>query len=151
MRILLPIDSSEFSEAAIQTVMAQFEPRGSDVHVFHAVDWERGVRQASAFAQGPAAVQDLLTQRDQMCRHAEALVEQAATRLRSAGFTVSTAIAAEGDPRTAILDTATAWKADLIVVGSHGRTGLDRFLLGSVAEGVVRHARCSVEVVRRPA
>lgn len=58
----------------------------------------------------------------------------------------------EGGPREVIADDAKAWSADLIVVGSHGYTGLKRFLLGSVAQSVVGHAPCSVEVVReRPA
>jgi nucleotide-binding universal stress UspA family protein len=49
-----------------------------------------------------------------------------------------------------ILDTAAKWHADLIVIGSHGRKGLDRFLLGSVSEAVARHAPCSVQIVRVP-
>lgn len=48
-----------------------------------------------------------------------------------------------------ILDEATHWGADLIVVGSHGRRGVDRFLLGSVSEAVALHAACSVEVIRK--
>ena len=55
----------------------------------------------------------------------------------------------DGDPRSAIVDEAEEWGADLIVVGSHGYTGLKRWLLGSVAQSVVGHAPCSVEVVRR--
>jgi nucleotide-binding universal stress UspA family protein len=54
-----------------------------------------------------------------------------------------------GDPRSFILDTAKAWGADLIVLGSHGRHGWDRLLMGSVAESVAFHAHCSVEVIRR--
>ena len=46
------------------------------------------------------------------------------------------------------VDEATEWPADLIVLGSHGYTGLKRWLLGSVAQSVVAHASCSVEVVR---
>jgi nucleotide-binding universal stress UspA family protein len=47
-----------------------------------------------------------------------------------------------------ILDEAKTWGADLIVMGSHGRHGLDRLVMGSVAEAVASHAHCSVEVVR---
>jgi nucleotide-binding universal stress UspA family protein len=53
-----------------------------------------------------------------------------------------------GDARQEILDSAAEWHSDVIVLGSHGRHGLDRFLLGSVSESVVRHATCSVDVVR---
>jgi nucleotide-binding universal stress UspA family protein len=47
-----------------------------------------------------------------------------------------------------ILDEAESWGADLIVVGSHGYRAWERFLLGSVSQSVVSHAKCSVEVVR---
>jgi nucleotide-binding universal stress UspA family protein len=43
---------------------------------------------------------------------------------------------------------ADEWKADLIVLGSHGKHGIEKFLLGSVAESVARHAKCSVMIVR---
>jgi nucleotide-binding universal stress UspA family protein len=56
----------------------------------------------------------------------------------------------EGTPAEAICDTADEVNADLIVVGSHGRTGIKRFFLGSVAERVVRMASCSVLVARKP-
>jgi nucleotide-binding universal stress UspA family protein len=46
------------------------------------------------------------------------------------------------------VDLAKEWKADLIVLGSHGRRGMDRILMGSVSENVAIHAHCSVEVVR---
>jgi universal stress protein A len=54
-----------------------------------------------------------------------------------------------GDPVESIVGTARGWPADLVVIGSHGRDGLNRVLLGSVAEGVTRHAPCPVLVVRR--
>ena len=65
------------------------------------------------------------------------------------GFDASASVR-EGDPKTVILDCATEWGADLIVVGSHGRKGVARFVLGSVSEVVARYARCSVEIVRLP-
>ena len=55
-----------------------------------------------------------------------------------------------GDIRERIIDSAEEWGADLIVVGSHGRSGIPRLLLGSVAEFVGRHTKCSVEILRRP-
>ncbi|HEY9788667.1 MAG TPA: universal stress protein [Candidatus Obscuribacterales bacterium] len=56
----------------------------------------------------------------------------------------------DGFPKEAIIQVASKWEADLIVVGSHGRTGLSRFLLGSVSGAVVSHAPCSVTIVRIP-
>src|SRR6266542_527979 len=54
-----------------------------------------------------------------------------------------------GSPRSVILEEADRWNADLIVIGSHGYGAWQRFLLGSVSQSVVSHAKCSVEVVRR--
>ena len=78
---------------------------------------------------------------------ARELVERIANELRSTGFKVDTAVEV-GDIREKIIDSAAEWGADLIVVGSHGRSGIPRLLLGSVAEFVARHAKCSVEIVR---
>lgn len=55
-----------------------------------------------------------------------------------------------GDPRDLIVQTAADVHADLIVMGTHGRRGVSRALLGSVAEGVLRHAHCPVLTIRKP-
>jgi len=55
-----------------------------------------------------------------------------------------------GDPATAVVEAANEENADLIVLGTHGRTGLTRLLMGSVAEAVVRRAKCPVLVVKHP-
>jgi len=68
--------------------------------------------------------------------------------VKAADISAETAVR-EGDPRSAIVDEADEWGADLVVIGSHGRTGVTRWLLGSVAGAIVSHAPCSVEVVRR--
>lgn len=52
-----------------------------------------------------------------------------------------------GNPRIEILNTAEEWKADLIILGTHGRTGFDHFISGSVAEGVARRSLCPVLIV----
>jgi nucleotide-binding universal stress UspA family protein len=84
---------------------------------------------------------------DDQKKPAHELVEQIASELRGGGFKVDAAVEV-GDIRERIIDAAEEWGADLIVVGSHGRSGIPRFLLGSVAEFVARHAECSVEIVR---
>jgi nucleotide-binding universal stress UspA family protein len=56
----------------------------------------------------------------------------------------------EGDPASAIVQAATATNCDMIVMGTHGRSGLNRLLMGSVAEAVVRHALCPVLTVKTP-
>jgi nucleotide-binding universal stress UspA family protein len=70
--------------------------------------------------------------------------------IRDAGLATERAVLVD-NPKSAILDEAKEWEADLIVVGSHGRRGLDRLLLGSVSEAVAMHAHCSVDVIRQPA
>ena len=83
-------------------------------------------------------------------KQGRALVDRVAQALRSAGLKTETAVA-NGEVRETIVDRAVQWGADLIVLGSHGRRGASRFLLGSVAESVARHAPCSVKIVRLPA
>jgi nucleotide-binding universal stress UspA family protein len=56
----------------------------------------------------------------------------------------------EDRPYQVILHEAENWHADLIVVGSHGRSGLDRLVMGSISEAVALHAKCSVEIIREP-
>lgn len=145
MKILLAIDDSKFSEEAKKTVIAQAQPQGTEVRVLHVTD------SSPLFITGEMGAQmpDVNTLQEAQLMRANALVERAAEELRAVGFKVTTAVE-EGDPKTKIIDQAAEWHADLIIVGSHGRKGLDRFLLGSVSEAVARHARCSVEIVRTP-
>ena len=84
----------------------------------------------------------------QQTSDAERLIGRVADAVKTTDMSTETAVR-EGDPRSAIVDEANEWGADLIVVGSHGRTGVMRWLLGSVAHAIVGHAPCSVEVVRR--
>jgi nucleotide-binding universal stress UspA family protein len=77
-------------------------------------------------------------------------VSRAEQVLASAGLEASGEVLS-GNPREIILNDAKKWNADLIVVGSHGRRGFKRFLLGSVSEAVAMNAHCSVVVVRRAA
>lgn len=81
-------------------------------------------------------------------KSARDLTKKTADSLKQKGFKVDTEVR-QGDPRSEIVDEAGKWKADLIVMGSHGYTGIKRLLLGSVASSVVSHAPCSVEIVRQ--
>ena len=82
-------------------------------------------------------------------QEAQSLAERAAARLRSnfPGWE-STAEASVGSPARELVRKADEWKPDLIVVGSHGRSAVERLLLGSVSLGVLTYARCSVRVAR---
>jgi nucleotide-binding universal stress UspA family protein len=148
VKILLALDMSKGSEEALRAVLTEFTPARHDVRVFHAVDWAEHLPASFLYARGPEAAESVIGFRDRLLREVDGYVRAAAERLRAAGFTVSTEVSPEGDPPRAILKEAAAWPADLIVVGSHGRSGLERVLLGSVSDRVVRHAPCSVHVVR---
>jgi nucleotide-binding universal stress UspA family protein len=147
MKILLAVDNSEYSEAAVNAVIHQFAPDRTEVQVLHADDWPKGLPAALTFAEGPKAADDILERHETMRREAAALVAHAARRLRTAGFEATTSVR-DGDPQQTILECAADWHPDLIVLGSHGRRGFDRLLLGSVSEGVARRAACSVEIIR---
>jgi len=151
MKILLAIDDSKFAEAATHAVLSQVRQDHTQVLVLHVMDWSNfmptpfpvvGVQ--PLFSEGQ--LESIIKSETQ---RAQDLVKTAAERLRSAGFDASISVR-EGAPKMVILDCATEWGADLIVVGSHGRKGLTRFVLGSVSEAVARHAHCSVEIVRLP-
>jgi nucleotide-binding universal stress UspA family protein len=138
----LAIDDSKFSQAATEAVTAQAKPQEAEVRVLHVVEPIPIYPDGQAWGYGSE-----FTAEER--KEAEGLVARAGQRLRDAGFQVTTAIE-EGNPKVVIIDSATEWAADLIILGSHGRKGLDRFLIGSVSEAVARHARCSVQIVRVP-
>jgi nucleotide-binding universal stress UspA family protein len=144
MKTLLAVDGSSFSRTACELVASQMRPQGAEVLVLQVVEpffYSTPPQMAPGYApEMVERLQDLLKQ-------AEGSVAQAAESLRTAGFTVHTRVV-EAEVRTGILDVAAEWHADVIVLGSHGRRGLERFMLGSVAESVARHARCSVLIVR---
>jgi nucleotide-binding universal stress UspA family protein len=78
---------------------------------------------------------------------------EAETRLASTprpGDIETQGVIAEGDPVTEILRAAAEERADFIVLGTHGRTGLTRLLMGSVAENVIRRATCPVLAAKTP-
>ena len=139
MRMLMGLDASKFTESTIKAVVAQCRPENVEVMLLHVLQ---------PIAPAPPQMDayfapELETEK----KAADEFVQRAATELREAGFKTETKVEV-GDIREGILDCATDWGADLIVLGSHGQRGLGRWLLGSVSEFVARHAKCSVEIVR---
>jgi nucleotide-binding universal stress UspA family protein len=143
MKILVGVDDSKFSEEALRAVAAQIRPQGAEVRILH-------VLQPIAFSAPPQMSAKYAPELEDQGKQARELVESAAKTLRAAGFKVDTLVE-KGDVRLKIIDSAAEWNTDLIVVGSHGRSGVPRLLLGSVAEFVARNAVCSVEIVRSAA
>jgi nucleotide-binding universal stress UspA family protein len=143
MNILLAIDGSTFSQSAIEAVMAHSNANGTEVRILHVVEPIPVYADTQGWGFGTEPAGLIEEERAQ----AEGLVARAAQQLRDAGFKPTTEIEI-GNPKMVIVDTAAQWPADLIVLGSHGRKGLEHFLMGSVSEAVARHAPCSVEIVR---
>jgi nucleotide-binding universal stress UspA family protein len=150
MKILLATDGSACSLAATNSVAGRLWPDGTVFQILSVeqlISLDAPMAGSSLSAIYPASLLEELI--SDAHHRADSAVEASTKILRHAGLTVATPKEAPvGDPRSVILDTATSWPADLIVVGSHGRRGLDRFLIGSVAESVAVHAHCSVEVIR---
>jgi|ERR1017187_9438829 nucleotide-binding universal stress UspA family protein len=141
MRILMGVDDSQFTGDTLKAIVAQRRAENAEVLVLHVLQ-----------PQGPTPPQmgsGYAPELEAENKAAGALVERIAEELRSAGFKADTRIKV-GDIREGILDSAAEWRADLILVGSRGQRGIQHFLLGSVAEFVARHAKCSVEIVRTP-
>lgn len=146
MRVLLAIDESPYSTTVARTVIAQIQKKGTEVRVLHVVE---PISVYISAAMIPHYVPNVSEIEEDRKKQAQELVERTARQLRKAGFRTSETVGA-GDPKVEIIDHAKQWRADLIVVGSHGWRGLRRFLMGSVSEAVTRHAGCSVQVVRIP-
>jgi nucleotide-binding universal stress UspA family protein len=145
MKLLLPVDGSDSSKAAVQNVISRPWPAGTEVKVLHVVEPPTLLMERQMTGPDPEFEMVWNALRGQ----AKELVGKTVEKVRAAGLNASPELV-EGDPKSQIIDVAKDWKADLIVLGSHGRTGLGRFLMGSVSEGVVRHAHCSVEIIRTP-
>jgi nucleotide-binding universal stress UspA family protein len=146
MRILLALDGSKHSAVVRDALIAQAKPGDAEVHLLHVVEpFPVDLAQKLGSRDSP----DFPAARFEQREWAKEMLAQATEMLCSAGFKVTSSVM-EGDARTVILEHAESWHADLIMVGSHGRTGLVQFLMGSVSEAVARHAGCSVEIVRSP-
>lgn len=151
MNVLLAIDESAGSRAALRAVIDR-TPKTAHIKVLSAVELPSASVKFAAAAAGQVVgyPAPLAPQIEAAARRAAQIVDEAVEELHRAGFTASGAVES-GDARSVIVDTAEQDHDDVIVVGAHGRTGLERLLLGSVSEAVARHAPCSVEIVRAPA
>jgi len=143
MRILVAVDDSKHSEATINVLANYFKPQSTEVKILH-------VLIPITLSALPQMSRGYAPELEQQGAQARALVDRYAQQLRTNGYKVDSAVES-GDVRETIIDSAARWHADLVLLGSRGHKGMERLLLGSVAESVVRHAGCSVLVVRLPA
>lgn len=139
-QILVPIDGSECSLYALELAANFAREQQARLSIITVVDPAKAAAMAFGEASMAAACLDALED------EGRALAQDAASRVRAIWACDVTVL--DGPPVDAIIDYARESGADLIVIGSHGRTGLPRLLLGSVAEGVIRNAGTPVLVAR---
>jgi len=145
-RILAPTDFSPGADAALSYARTLAEKFGASLQLLHVM--EDPV--ASVMMSVDSYVPDLPELRESMVQEAATQLEG---RLSEKDRTVlkATGVAMFGSGARCIVDYATEQDVDLIVMGTHGRTGMSHLLMGSVAERVVRTAPCAVMTVREPA
>jgi nucleotide-binding universal stress UspA family protein len=136
--VLVPLDFSEHSRRALDCAISLAQPFNATIHLLHVVE-------ALVFPPDVEVVDSAAL--------AAQLNEEAAKSLEKWSKEASSRAVIEedlraGTPYREIIDAADETKADLIIMGTQGRTGLTRLLIGSTAERVVRHAHCPVLVVR---
>jgi len=140
-RILVPLDGSQFSEGALEQAQMLAECAGGQIELLRvAVHPSNYVYVADA-----AALADLY---DSDRAHCEDYLKSVAARVAGQTSVQVTTAVLEGVVADAVLDYAEDTDADLIVMSTHGRSGMERWLLGSVAEKVVRGAKMPVMLVR---
>ena len=146
MKILLAVDGSECSDAAVKSVADRPWPTGTVVKVFAAVELPF-VPTTETWALPDSYYAELEKAQSEKAKVA---MDKAVKTLRESQglvFEILTDMHV-GQAQSMIIDEAEQWGADLIVLGSHGYRGFKRFLLGSVSQAVAAHAKCSVEIVR---
>ena len=148
MKILLAVDGSDYSDAAVQELAKRPWPPQSEVKVITVLEIP-----APGGIEPWAISPDYFENVESALRPAaQAILDSALLKLKTITdktLKISSEII-QGSPAQVIVDEAKSWGADLIILGSRGLGIWNRLLLGSVSNAVVHHAKCSVEIVRTP-
>jgi nucleotide-binding universal stress UspA family protein len=142
-RILCPVDFSDSSDYALRYALAFASAYDADLEVMHVVELPFMPPYAASTAP------DLTLAVERIKEESQKMLDRLAERSRALGLRVASRLVM-GAPFVEIINAARAGTADLIVMGTHGRTGLRHVLIGSVAEKVVRKAPCPVLTVKHP-
>lgn len=146
MKILVAVDYGLYGEAQIKFMTRCFTEQKNEIIVLHVVEpviWELQANYLAVMPLSDAIIKD---RRDS----AEKLIIEVAEKLRAVCTSSSVSgVIREGSVSNEIIAAASDENADLLIVGSHGRTGLEKFLLGSVSQAICSHASCSVLIARR--
>ena len=140
--ILVALDGSECSRKALDMAVRLAKEQGARCTVCTVVDVVRAAA-SMTFATGDLVNQWIAT----LNEDARRIESEAIAKYADSGVAIETKVL-EGYPSSSLLDVAKNENADLIVMGSHGRTGLKRLWLGSVAESVVQEATIPILIVR---
>jgi nucleotide-binding universal stress UspA family protein len=146
MKILIAYDGSSAADAALREVRVRPWPARTQVRVVSVVDWP--VTLELPFPPDPRA--DIADVRAVLTERAKKSLAKAEETLSSRADLDVTSEVREGSPKSSLLDAIEAWKPDLVMAGSTGKSGLKKLLVGSVCHALVTHAPCSVEVVKTP-
>jgi nucleotide-binding universal stress UspA family protein len=141
-RICCPIDFSDASRAAMEVAADVARRGGADLVLLHAYPIPGYTFPDGSVVASPKMMQELA---DQAQRHLEEWRSEAERLVGAPRVTTEKAV---GEPAAEIVSFARANGVDLLVLGTHGRTGLEHALMGSIAERVVRRAHCPVLTVR---
>ena len=153
MKILIAYDGSDCANAALEDLPRAGLPRVAEALILSVAEVFLPPSSSPAPAlpaEVPVAVQRAWAQATHAVDEARALAQQARTRLLTLfpAWEVQAEACADS-PAWAVVKKADTWQPDLLVVGSHGRSALARFVLGSVSQKILTEARCSVRVGRR--
>lgn len=144
-QLLIPLDGSQLAEQALPVGLAIARHNDAEVKLLRAVDRARLINHNSQ-ANMIALAEQLVAWTEEEARHYFGQLSRAYA-FEDVDVIFRTV---EGEPASVIVDTAVADKIDLIVMSSHGRAGLGRWILGSVAQRVVRQAPCPVLIMHQP-
>jgi nucleotide-binding universal stress UspA family protein len=148
MRVLVAIEDKRFGKAIVDFLVAHQWQAGTMFRLVHVVEPSVVGDQVTA-VYGIGVENEIVQER---LNDGSLILNQVREQLQAkfgTAYPVEVNVI-KGHPHHAILDIAEEWHSDMIVLGSHGRQGLTRFVLGSVSLAVVSHAQCTVTVVRLP-
>jgi nucleotide-binding universal stress UspA family protein len=137
-KILAAVDESDFTSKVLEVAMQITKAMNAELGLVSVVDPTPLVMSADNVVYPPEMMNDLVSATEEMLKKTRASL---GTDVRITTF------APQGNPREMILETAKEFDADMIIVGTHGRTGLMHVVMGSVAENVIRHSGIPVLVV----
>ncbi len=145
-RVLVPCDGSHSSVAALKWIASLHWHEETQVVLLAVIE---KMKDKYAQEEDPQRATDIMAQWQERRQHLQHSLKELAEHLEKISELKHIHVKViSGDPRESIVQEANDWKSDLIVIGSHGHTRLSMLLLGSVAQAVVTHAHCAVEIIK---